>query len=115
MPNCPKCGWESPEVPFYYCRKGKAIDCTKTIKTATQEQFIDLSIDLILDNLIHPLKIGELYGKPPFKCFKCYPITKDYQYSPYASYEFGIEGHTWLETHKCPKCKKEFSFDNADF
>lgn len=35
--------------------------------------------------------------------------------SSYASYKFGIDGHTWNETHQCPLCHKIFTFGNADF
>jgi len=56
-----------------------------------------------------------VYGKPPFKHLKSYPQISDYVFSNYASYEFGLDGHNWLETHKCPGCKKEYSFDNSDY
>lgn len=56
-----------------------------------------------------------VYGKPPFKHLKSYPQIKSYTSSRYASFEFGLDGHDWLEVHKCPVCKKEYSFDNSDY
>jgi hypothetical protein len=120
MYNCPKCSWEPPDYPFYYCRNGKAIDCTRMVPDrSTLIEDIDFSDDLssIFSKIMEVPSPNEFHleGKSPSKYFKCYPIVEKYHSSPYASYEFGITGHEWIETHRCPICKKEFSFDNSDF
>ena len=80
---------------------------------------IDFNDDLsnIFSKITKVLSSNEFHleGKPPSRYFKCYPKIKHYQSSPYASYEFGVDGHVWIEIHRCPACKKEFSFDNSDF
>jgi hypothetical protein len=115
MCNCPSCEWSPPE-DFYYCRNGKAVDCTKAGMITPTIETIDIIEDLIktisIDNGKPKFRI---YGKPPFKHLKSYPKIKDHSSSYYASYEFGVDGHTWLEIHKCPACKKEYSFDNSDY
>jgi len=121
MCDCPKCGWRPPEVPFYYCKKGKAIDCTRTVREdynkppePVKEEINPKDIFSFVELMDGP-KVGSLFGKPPFKHFKCYPIIENYHSSMHASYEFGIDGHNWIETHRCPACKKEFSLDNSDY
>ena len=125
MCECPKCGWYPPDNGgYYYCRKGKAIDCTKHSYSKPKHSYskpvVNEAIDII-DDILQTVSVSEiqagpyLYGKPPFKHLKCYPQVEGYQHSPYASYEFGIDGHSWVEVHKCPVCNKEFSFDNSDY
>ena len=115
MSNCPTCKWEPPMDGYYYCRNGKAIDCTRHSAQkpiAPQKQ----NINDILEDMFDSIQVGPYsHGKPPFKHFKCYPRVENYSYSAYASYEFGINGHTWDEIHKCPVCNKEYWFDNSDY
>jgi hypothetical protein len=63
MFNCPKCGWEPPDYPFYYCNKGKAINCTRMVPNkSTVEENIDFSEDF--HTII--LKMTEVSGPNDF-------------------------------------------------
>jgi len=83
--TCPKCGAEPPFDGFYYVRNGKAINCEKWVEVDGVEVYI---------------------RKPPFKCFRVYPLVSDIT----NRYEGGED---WMETHKCSKCNKVYSFLNG--
>lgn len=114
--GCPRCGWDPTGIEgFYYIRHGKAIDCTKL---RIEKAYID-TIDIVDGKICVKLEaLGEpklcCIGKPPFKHLRAYPIISNYRSNPYYSYEFGVDGHDWDETHKCPKCNKTFTFSNGD-
>ena len=92
--ECPDCGWSYNDDGFYYVDKEEhcVIDCTKCVDEKT----------------------FRLIPDPP-KGKKAYPLIDNYHHSLYASYNCGVDGHDWDETHLCPNCLKEFSFSNSDY
>jgi hypothetical protein len=96
--RCPKCHYHGnyPEELYYFDKDTK---------------YKTLSERLIFVGYHDIEKQKEL----ELKGIKIYPVYKDYTFSFYASYEFGVNGHDWNELHFCPYCEEEYSFTNSDY
>ena len=84
--NCPNCGFKPPIDKTYIIKNDKV----KKIKIEDENSE---NIEKYLDNEIWP-KIIEMKTEIIDGMF---------------------DGNAWTEVHYCPNCKKEFSFENANF
>lgn len=90
--NCPDCDTAPYSGDgFYYVDSGEVIDCTEVAENGLR-----------------------LIAKPP-PGKKAYPLRSDITYNHGVAMEFGGNPVSWVETHICAVCEKEFDFTNCNY
>lgn len=87
-----KCGWSYNDDGLYYIEEGELHDCTgydkntrRLVSTATKDKDV-------------------------------YPKYGNVTPNGWAAMEFGLSNpEDWKETHRCPHCDVEFTFENSSY